>query len=299
MLGLILALLSGISFAASTVFMRKGVYTSGESFSPLPITAFFGTLIFAIILLIAGDFRTLATISLKGFLSLAAAGIIHFVAGRILFYTSVRLIGANRASPIMICYILFAAVLGIILFEEPVTVTLILAALLIFGGIILVGMTGESGNTNTRIPRSIMMRGLFGAIGAAICWGITPILVKIGLEEGSSTMSGVFISYIASLILTAGLSAIPANFRKIRRLNRASITPILIGSGVVAGAQLLRYVALDYSPVSMVSPIVGSSTLFIFFFSFIINREIESFNPKIILGAVAAVIGIVLMFWAA
>ena len=72
--------------------------------------------------------------------------------------------------------------------------------------------------------------------------------------------------------------------------------PLVIGvlSGCVA--QLLRYAALIYSPASMVIPIGGTSAFFIFLFSFLINRNIEVFTRKVILGMVVMVAGTFLIF---
>ena len=87
------------------------------------------------------------------------------------------------------------------------------------------------------------------------------------------------------------------NIEKIRRLNRSSLLPIAIGSVAVAIAQLFRYLAFEYSPISLVAPIAGTSPLFVLPLSFIINRSIETFGIRIIIGTFAAVIGVFLIFW--
>jgi drug/metabolite transporter (DMT)-like permease len=46
----------------------------------------------------------------------------------------------------------------------------------------------------------------------------------------------------------------------------------------------------------MVSPLISTSALFVFPLSFLINRKIETFHPRVIAGAMAVVIGIFLMF---
>ena len=90
------------------------------------------------------EYDKLASLSWLGVGSLAGAGIVHFVFGRILNYTSLRLIGANRSAPITRCNILFAVLLGIFFLEEPVTILLVLAILLIVGGLILTSTPGVS-----------------------------------------------------------------------------------------------------------------------------------------------------------
>ena len=80
-------------------------------------------------------------------------------------------------------------------------------------------------------------------------------------------------------------------------MSRSSLIPIIIAAVATTIAQALRYIALDYTPISMVTPIIGTSTLFVFPLSFIINRQIEAFNLRIIMGGIATVAGVFLMFW--
>jgi len=292
--------LSSIVFAASSVFVRKGVFRSGESFSPILISALLGTLIFGIpIMAFGGAEKLTASVSWLGIGALVAAGIVHFVVGRLLAFTSYRLIGTNQASPILTFSMVIASMLGIIFFHDPLTIQFILAFLLIVGGIMAISTSGESRAGKVSISSRTMIKGVIAALGAAICWGVSPALVKIGLRQGSSDFLAVSISYIASLVAAAILSRLPQNKGKILQLDRPSLVYITIGSVAVTIAQLLRYIALNYSTVSAVGLIMGTTTIYVFPLSYVINREIEAFNPRIIAGAAATIIGVVLMFWTA
>jgi drug/metabolite transporter (DMT)-like permease len=67
-----------------------------------------------------------------------------------------------------------------------------------------------------------------------------------------------------------------------------------------ATAHLLRYIALAHSPVSLVAPLINSiNGLLVFPLSFLINRKIETFNLRIILGAIAVIGGVLFIFLAA
>ena len=300
MIGLVLALLSGFSFAASAIFIRRGVYRSGESFSPVPISVFLGVVFFGLLLLIPGQAEQFTSLSWLGAGSLAGAGVIHFVLGRMAAYTSIRLIGATRAAPIVTCSILFAALLGIFFLGEPVTISLVLALLLIVGGIILIGTTGNSGTGKMDVSKGSLAKGLFFALGAALCWGSSPALIKIGLREVNSPLLATFISYTTASMVVGSLLFNPRNNEKLRRLDRTSLIHLIIGGITVSIAQALRYAALVYSPVSVVAPIhTGTSGIFIFPLSFLLNREIETFNPRIIMAAIAVMAGVFLLFWAA
>lgn len=300
MIGLVLALLSGFSFSLSNIFIRKGVHRSGEAFSLIPIFAFMGTLFLGLPLFISGEAKQLVSLSWLGAGALAGAGILHFILGRISAYTGIRLIGANRTVPIFSCSMLFAALLGIFLLGEPLTITLILAVLLIVGGVILISTTGNSKTGQSGMPGGSLVKGVLAALAAALFWGVSPTLVKVGLKEVNSPLLATFVSYVASSIVIGVSLFHPRNSEKLRRLTRPAIIPILIGAVAVSVAQILRYWALIYSHVSLVEPLIGSmNSLFVFPLSFLINRQIEAFNLRIIMGAIAIVVGVCLIFWVA
>jgi drug/metabolite transporter (DMT)-like permease len=299
-IGLILALLSGTSFSVSNVYIRRGVHRSGETFSLIPIFAFIGTAFFILPVFIWGDVGQLASLSWLGLSALAGAGVVHFVLGRITGYSAIRLIGANRAVPIFSGSILIAALWGIFLLGELLTLSRAVAILLIIGGIILISTTGDKEAGKLGMPRGSLVSGVLLALGAALCWGTTPLLVKIGLREINSPLLATFISYVAASIVIGFTLFYPANRGKLRRLDRASLIPIIIAAIAVSVAQILRYNALLHSPVSLVEPLVGSTNnLLVFPLSFLVNRQIEAFNPKIIVGAIAIVVGVFLIFWVA
>ena len=297
MIGLVFALFSGISFATSNIYVRQGVHRSGEAYSIIPIFALLGTVGFGAMVIIMGELGYLGSLSWLGVSALSVAGVIHFILGRICAYTGIRLIGANRTVPIFSSSILIAALLGIFLMGEPLTVSIIVAVLIILSGIILIGRTGNSTSDKLAMPQGHLVKGILAALGAALCWGVSPVLVKIGLKEVASPWVATFISYAASLVVISTTLFYGKNTEKLRRLNRFSLLPIIYAAVAVAIAQIFRYNALNYSFISAVEPtIMSTNSLLVFPLSFLINRQIEAFNLKIILGSVAIVAGVSLIF---
>lgn len=297
MIGPLLALFSGFSFALNNIFVRKGVYRSGESFSPVAISLFLGTALFGLWLLISGEAVRLASLSWLGVGSLSAAGIIHFLVGRLFGFTGVRLIGANRAVPIQTCFIIVAALLGVLFLGEPMSVSLVLALLLVAGGIMLISTTGKSETEKLNMPEGALAKGILATLAAALCWGVSPILVKIGLREVGSPVLATFISGAAATLVIGVALFYPRNSEKLSRLDRASFLPFIVAAIAISLAQISRYVALDYSLVSVVVPLTGTNSLFIYPLSFLINRQIEAFNLRIIMGGIVITAGVFLIFW--
>lgn len=295
MIGLVFALFSGSFNCLSSILVRKGMYRSGESFSPLPISNFAGTIFFGLGVLIMGQTNQLVSLSWLGFVSLAAAGVLHFIVGRLLGYTGIRLLGANRANPITISNILVSALLGIVFLGESVSIYLVLAILLIFGGIILISKRMNSDKED--ISKGDLTKGLMATLGGALCWGSSPALVKIGLQEVSSPIVATFISYAAAFIVAGLLLIHRGNREKLRRLKRDALIPLGISSATVSAAHLLRYTAISFSPISLVQALTMSvNGLLVFPLSFLMNRKIEVFNLRIMGGAVIVIIGVLLIF---
>ncbi len=299
MIGLVLALFSSFFFAANNTFARKGMYLSEESFSPVVISLFQGTILFGIALPFLGGSGQLTTLSWLGVSALAGAGIIHFLVGRMLGYVGVRFLGANRAVPIQTTYVLLAAILGVVFLGEPWNISLLFALLLIGGGIVLLGTKKSARVEKAGRQGGPLALGLLASLGAAVCWSISPLLVKIGLEEVGSPLLATFISYaFASIVIGFSLFH-PGNYEKVRHLERAALVPMLISGFAVAMAQILRYLALDLSSISLAVPLLATKSLFLFPLSFLVNRKIEAFNLRVIMGAIAIVGGASLLFWLA
>ena len=298
MIGLVLALAAGFIYISSVTFIRKGVHSSGESFSPVPIALFVGTVIIGLVVLASDGFEQLASLSWLALGSLVGAGVIHFILGRMLGYIGLRLIGANRTVPISASTVLVAVLLGVFFLGEPMTIALALAILLIMGGIILIGTSGSTRTDKSSMPAGSLVKGVLVSLAAALCWGVTPILIKIGLREIDSPLLGAFVSYAAASIIIGVSLLHPVNNKKLRRLSRASLVPFLIAAIATSVAQILRYSAINYSPVSLVVPIIWANSLFVFPLSFLMNRKIEAFNLRIVMGAVAIVAGIFMIFQA-
>ncbi len=289
-IGLIYAMISAAGFAGSQVSLRKGALRAGESFTAVIIATLIGTLLLSVLVLFTGDWNKLWSLSWQGFVVLGMAGIIHFILGRLFVTRSIRLIGANRASPIVRTYILYSVILGILWLGEPLTIFIILGVLFLAIGVTLVSLQkGDEGN-------KMHSGGILAGLGGALCWGTSGALIKLGVGEIGSPYAAAFISHIASFLVVAGLLFGKGRREQMMQLRRESLIPLVISGILNSIGQLLRYVALSYSPVSVIEPLIGTSGLFVFLLSFLINRNIEVFTWRVFVGIAATVAGTFLFF---
>jgi drug/metabolite transporter (DMT)-like permease len=296
--GLILALFASVSFAVCAIIIRKTVAQTGESFTAMVISVFIGIPFFAVALFFSGEWSKLFSVSSRAFISLGIAGIIHFIVGRWLSYSALRFIGANKTTPLLMTNPFYTVTFSILFLQESLTIYLVLGLLCIFAGAALITTEKESVSEERQEALfSNNVKGILVALGAALCWGITPILIKPAVTEIGSPVVGAFISYVTASIVTALLFLRRQHREYMGRLTLvATLLPLVISGLLASAGQLLNYTALSMSPASLISPLMGTQIFFIFFLSFLVNRQIEVFTPKVIIGMVATGVGTFFIF---
>ncbi|OGO08027.1 MAG: hypothetical protein A2Y92_00720 [Chloroflexi bacterium RBG_13_57_8] len=295
--GLVLTIIAAVSFAAGIVLVRKTAGEAGESFSVTAVSIFTGIPFFTIAIFVSGDWGRFLEISWRALGLLAAAGIIHFIFGRLLGYNAFRLIGANRATVYTMTNRFYTVMFSALFLGEALTPNIVFGVLLMFGGAALI-TTEKKSATDTRKKLSREeVKGILYALGAALCWGITPVLIKLGVKEIGSSPEGAFVSYCAAAAVMGLLLINRPRRQALMQLPlKRSLLPMAVAAVFTAGGQLLYYTALGKSPASIVTPLLGIQILFIFLFSFFINRKIELFTPKVFIGMAATLAGTFLLF---
>jgi len=295
--GIILALIASVSFSAGIVMVRKTAGEAGESFSVTAVSIFIGLPLFAVAIFISGDWTNLQHISWKALGLLASAGIIHFIFGRLLGYNAFRLIGANRATIYTMTNRFYTVLFSVLFLGESITYYLVVGVFCMFAGAALITTEKKDDAGKKKKLSRNEVKGILLALGAALCWGITPVLIKPGVEEIGSSSAGAFVSYVTAAIVMGGLLLDRPRRKQLTQLPvKKSILPMAIAGLFTAAGQLLYYTALGQSPASIVTPLLSIQVLFIFLFSWLINRRIELFTPKVIIGMAATLTGTILLF---
>ncbi len=289
------AVAGALSFAFSTIFIRSAVLQIVDATAGILITVPIGIPFFLIILLANGQISRVASFSWPSYLWLAAAGILHFIVGRSLSYKCTQLVGANIANIIRRVSPLVAVILGLSLLRETLTWELAAGVLLIIGGVTLAGLAPQKSRSSNRMLSGIPRRAILFGLGAGLSWGISPILVKIGLGDSGSPLAGVFISYSAATIVIGALLW-NRNKRAALASMKAKTVGLFVSTGLMSStAQLMRYTALSLAPVSVIAPLFSINPIFVLVLSFIFNRKLEVFNTNIIIGTIIVVIGSLLL----
>ena len=289
------AILGALSIALNGVIVRRAVLEVMNAAAGVIISVPIGLPLFLIILIATGQIGQLAEFSWQSYLWLSAAGIVNFVVGRSLNYNSVKLVGATISNIMTRVHPLVAVTLGIILLNESLTWQLALGVMLIVLGLMSVGldfrMLRKGNILFSGIPRKAIPLG----IGAGVAWGVTPILIKLGLGDSGSPLAGVFISYLAASV-ALGISLWKQNRRVALVDMKSRPASLFCLAGLFsATAHLMRYIALSMAPASVVAPIFAVSPVFLLTLSFFFNRRLEVLSPAVIGGTVAVVIGAIIV----
>lgn len=296
MSGAVISILSALCFGVSSTFTRRGVLKVSDSSMAVLVSVFLAVPLFGLILLCLRQGHEIAAFPVQCYLWLAAAGIVHFIIGRSLYYLGIQIVGANMANVFVSSNPFYSVLAGILFFDEPITWRLVWGSALIIGGVLVLAWGPKAPGGRQQLAYKLFLKGFFAAMAGGLVYGLTPILIKLGLASGGSPVAGTFVSYVAASATMLGvLSASRTKRKNFAGMGKEALIWFCLGGFFVGMAQVLRYVALSVSPMSIVAPLIGTSPLSTIFLSFFINRRLETFTIRIILGAMSVVAGTVIL----
>lgn len=325
LLGSVLAVVSAATFALNNATVRRGVLTGTVS-QALAITVPLGVPMFFLGALALGSLGDIFGFSPEAVAMLAAAGIIHFVWGRYCNYRATKAIGGNASIPLQQLDFPFKLGLAIVLLGETLTPLRVFGiALIMLGGAIAVPKrqkkakkeptAGAMAGTGAADPQLQSVgaaavpaearkpaKHIFvpnykeGYIFAALSvtgYGISPLFIRAALEDTSigTSLAGGFISYLAATIVIMLMWLKPGQFRHVTSVDRQSVKWFLMSAFFVGLSQMTRYMALALAPITVVAPLQRSASLFRVIFNWMINREYEVFERRLLVGIFISVLG--------
>ena len=290
-LGPLFAILTAASFALTQILIRRATYQAEESFTPLAVSMLVGTPIFVIAVTAAGEWEALRSFTWEQYALLCAAGLVHLIFARYLFFNSTRIIGANSTAAITRTSVIFSVIIGVTLLGEIITVLQIFAALLIMVGAIL---------TTTEITRTtfrISTKGLFMGLGTALCSAGSATLIRPVMAVTDTVYAAALVMYLTAFVVIIVILATRRQQRhSVMHQSRYNTLMLSASSIFLVAGHIFRFTALRYSPVSIVQPLIATIVIFVLLFSWIVNRRIDVFNWRIIAGIVMVLVGVFLIY---
>ena len=240
---------------------------------------------------------------------------VHFVFGRYCNYKSNQLMGVNLAAPVVQLQVPFAMVLAVAMLHEKFTTLQVIGSVLMLGGsFVTQTKTGRSIEKRSATPirtvtaqheqdvprpgfRPRVFQGCVFALGAAMCYGSSPLMARqafLNAPDAGTAAAGC-LAYAAATLLFSLILLKPGSWDDIRSMSSENLPWFLSSAVLVAISQAFVYASLAVAPLMVVTPILQLSLVFRLFLSQCTNRDYEVMNTAVLVGALTAVLGSILV----
>jgi drug/metabolite transporter, DME family len=281
MTGVLWAAVAGIGFGLFQSVNRaalRGMDAYASTFLQLLVSA----VILAVASLATQDLGRLAAAPASAWWSFSAAGLVHFLAGWTLLNLSQKRLGAARTSPLLATAPLFGVVIAALTIHELPGVPALAGVALIVGGVYLIELD-RLRRTGGAEPDAGWTASLFG-LGTALCWAVSPILIRQGLRGLPSPLLGVTIGLVAAT-LAYGLLLLPGGRRRLAASREALAWKL--AAGILVGVSTWsRWSAVALVPVAVVlglgllsvPTVMAAAPL-------LVGRQLEPITPPVLAGS--------------
>jgi drug/metabolite transporter (DMT)-like permease len=271
----LLALASAVLFGALAVAIRLATRRGGD-----PETGALATT--AVALLVCGSAAVLVGGETDDLWPFLLAGMIAPGASQILFFRAVRDIGPARTTVLVGTAPVVAALIAIVVLDEPLRAALVVAtALIVSGGIAL---AGERIRPDTFRRIGVLLALVASALFATRDNVIRELQVESDVEPlgaAAATLVGGGIVILTYLLLTRGA----------RLLVGGALFAWLPSGVLFAASYAALFEAYDRGRVTVVSPLVATESLWGVVFAALVLRRSELVGGKLVAGAVLIVAG--------
>jgi drug/metabolite transporter (DMT)-like permease len=296
LIGILFAVAATISWAAANILLRFGI--AGMRILPATAVSLFGGLLYVLAVNLIFDPGAIGRIESRVFFAFALIGVVQFLGSRSLFYRGVALIGVGRAtalgggSPIM------GSLLAVFFLGEIVTLSLASGILaVVIGTTIIVSdnvdtaLAPHQSNSTNFISQAKL--GFISIITSSFLYSAVQVFAKSLMGGEVSALAGSLIALgSGSLVL---LFATAKNFKSNYDVSRHHLLLIFVAGMLASNGLMLSFLALERTPVVLVSPIIGITPLITLVLAAIFLRELEKLTFKVISGSIIVVAGVILV----
>jgi drug/metabolite transporter (DMT)-like permease len=299
-LGIFFGMLSSASFGLNGPTVRRGTL-KGTASQALYFSIFLGVPLFFLAAAATGQLFRIGEFDTRALALLASAGVLHFLFGRYCNYRCVSAIGAMRSQPLRSTSLIYSLAIAVMIFGEHLTLgTTIGAILLGIGALLMVEQPRKAGaapRPESKGPPIKLVEGIVFGLLAGAAYGTSPNLVRAALAGTSLGILGGAISYLAAgIVLLAIVSPRIHEVVALRLLDRGTQFWFGLSALTIFSAQMFRYLTLSYLPVVIQTPLEQTNGVFNILFSWLLNRESETFAVRILVGISLSIVGSVVLF---
>lgn len=299
MIGALMGLAYAVVFGWNQTVIRRGVLHASPRYIA-NVSILSAPCFFIVVTVVVGEAFKLPQFPWESYAFFAMSGIIHFAFGRTFSYSSIALIGATRSNLVSGLNAIVSVSLAIAILKESLTPFVTMGIILSVSGPLVMAWKEETVTAITtlhgkQVDRPTLYRGVLFGLGSAVMWGCSPVLIKMGIDAGGSSIVGSLTAF-SSAALFISPSFLGAKQRgELLGSDRKSLRLALVAGMSTNIGHLVRYIAFGYGSVITVSLVSRTIPVWTLFFSFLMNRKVESFGRWVLIGNALLLIGSMLV----
>jgi uncharacterized membrane protein len=184
---------------------------------------------------------------------------------------------------------LFAIAFAVFFLGERPTVTNLLGAFSIVAGIVSLSWRGSAKTWRTA--------DLLFPLAAAFLFAGRDNLVRVGVLQIGSPITAAAIASMVSLVTMALFYAVFAEHKPLGTLGRRGLGLFAVSGFMNFLSYVFIYTALSMERVSLISPLVNASSLFVLPLSLIFLKDVEKLTARKIGATTLVILGVLLISW--
>jgi DME family drug/metabolite transporter len=285
MFAISLALFGSFWFAASMIFINRGVL-SIDYFRGLLVNLAANALFLGLyVLLFVGKPDLWHPVNAV----FIAVGILVPGVARYLIFKGMERLGAPITSCLTNSGPLFAIAFAIFFLGEQPTAANILGAVSIVGGIVSLSWKGAAKSWRTR--------DLAFPLTAALLFAARDNLVRFAVVQIHSPVVGAAIAATTSLLTMGTTYAMLGTKKPLPPSARKGVTYFALSGFTNFLSYVFSYTALSLERVSIISPLVNASSLFVLPLAALLLRDVETLTLRKISATALVILGVLLIAW--
>jgi drug/metabolite transporter (DMT)-like permease len=285
--GVALGAVAGIGFGLFQVVNRRVNEVADVYVATFGLMAV-STAVLVAISALTGDPGRLRGAPPFALLAFASAGFVHFFLGWTFLGLSQQRLGAARTGALMGSMPLIGAVLVIVLLGETLTLRTLVALLVVVAGVVAISLRprGAPGG-----PRTVSLPGLGFGLATALCWSLSPVLIRVGLDRFGSPILGVTVG-IATTTLVYGVVVAVVRRRRAGMPEPAPLGPLVLAGTLVALSIWGQWSAFQIAPIGIVLAVLQLSVPVVALVSPLVSHDpLERGGVLLWVGVVCVVSG--------
>jgi drug/metabolite transporter, DME family len=285
MVAILLGLFGSFWFAAAMVFINRGVLSIDYFRGLLANLGVNALLLWLYVFLFIDNIDlTPPVYSLFVLVGIFVPGIARFF-----IFKGMERLGAPITSCLTNAGPLFAIALAIAFLGERPTAANVLGAMSIVGGIIALSWKGAAKTWRTR--------DLGFPLAAALLFGARDNVVRFAVVQIPSPVVGAAIAATTSFLTMTAVYLIFGEKKPLPQSANIGLRYFAISGFMNFLSYLLSYTALSLERVSIISPLVNASSLFILPLSMLFLKDVEKLTSRKVGATALVILGVFLVSW--